>query len=502
MANARIIGVAAWATALHVSAAPAPFEVGEPGSEYVPLAFDVEDDRVYAVLEERLGDEPPRLVLVVRDAATGEHALPDIEVWNEFGQSPVPRLVAVEADTEGATILLADGPVHGIRVSSAGQIVRSRQIDIPSDPGLLHGTAGVRDHLLAVFSGGVASIDRDFVAYFVPVDRGRIGAFALEGDTLWTVHFEGRHDAVLRALSLDGSPGPFADIALPPVRSLPLLVAWPGEVVLIAATPENDWLRCVHPTGADDADCGPFNLDTRAPFLDLGTIMAQAFEVDDESYVVTMPHGCGMWIRRYGRNHEPTRLQLTPPDGNRLSSVRFAAVDGAVVGMGVRFGSGTGRQSKIHAAFGDWRPAPAEPSPVWAAACPAWKEMDFFADASADEVLDCIAAGAPVDDGGICDDGSSSPLSLAAALTDDPAVIDALIHAGADPDRQLLFGSTALHHAVSARANPRVVERLIDAGADINALDDLGKLPIDYASGDALVAEVLSNFGKDETQVR
>ena len=209
---------------------------------------------------------------------------------------------------------MAGWEVQAIRISADGRNVRSGQIDVASDPGLLHGTARIRDRLLAVFSGGVASIDQDLVAYFVPVGHGSIGAFAVEGETLWTVHFEGSHDAVLRALSLDGFPGPTRDVPLPPVRRLPLLLAWPGEAVLIAATPENDWLPCVHKPGAD-ADCSPFDLDTRSSFLGFGTTMAQEYDVDASSYAVAMPEECGTWIRRYGRDHEqissPRHLSTT-----------------------------------------------------------------------------------------------------------------------------------------------------------------------------------------------
>ena len=68
----------------------------------------------------------------------------------------------------------------------------------------------------------------------------------------------------------------------------------------------------------------------------------------------------------------------------------------------------------------------------------------------------------------------------------------------------MFFGSTALHHDVSAGASPPVVERLIDAGADVNAFDDLGKLLMDYEDGNAGVLDVLSRFKKDavETETR
>jgi uncharacterized protein len=85
-----------------------------------------------------------------------------------------------------------------------------------------------------------------------------------------------------------------------------------------------------------------------------------------------------------------------------------------------------------------------------------------------------IAAGArldPPDLGAQAQESRESLLMLAAARAD---VIDALLAAGADPNRRNAFAKTALMYAVQERNLPGV-RRLLQAGADVNAATTVGE---------------------------
>ena len=67
-----------------------------------------------------------------------------------------------------------------------------------------------------------------------------------------------------------------------------------------------------------------------------------------------------------------------------------------------------------------------------------------------------------------------SPLHSAAGSTNDPAMIVALVEAGAEldawrPGIHSPYGWTPLHLAVDSNRNPAVTAALIEAGADIHA---------------------------------
>lgn len=70
----------------------------------------------------------------------------------------------------------------------------------------------------------------------------------------------------------------------------------------------------------------------------------------------------------------------------------------------------------------------------------------------------------------------------------DPAVIAALIEAGADTEaHEPLFGMTPLHRAAAHNKNPAVAAAVLEAGANPRAKANNGKMPIDFAiDNDAL----------------
>ena len=60
----------------------------------------------------------------------------------------------------------------------------------------------------------------------------------------------------------------------------------------------------------------------------------------------------------------------------------------------------------------------------------------------------------------------STPLHLAAGSSENPAVIETLLKAGADQMARTKWKSTPLHKAAGYNENPEVVKVLIKAGAD------------------------------------
>ena len=67
-----------------------------------------------------------------------------------------------------------------------------------------------------------------------------------------------------------------------------------------------------------------------------------------------------------------------------------------------------------------------------------------------------------------------------AAQADNPAVAEALIAGGADPNARTEGALAPLHMAAGA-GSPAVVEALIAGGADMSARDESGRFPFDHA---------------------
>lgn len=70
------------------------------------------------------------------------------------------------------------------------------------------------------------------------------------------------------------------------------------------------------------------------------------------------------------------------------------------------------------------------------------------------------------------------PCPLRRSTSDNPAVVTALIDAGADVDARDLLSWTPLHDAAHATVNPAVLTVLLDAGADPAARDRFGDPPV------------------------
>ena len=101
--------------------------------------------------------------------------------------------------------------------------------------------------------------------------------------------------------------------------------------------------------------------------------------------------------------------------------------------------------------------------------CANWYTAAFFEVAEVLDVTRCLQAGADPNAGA----GSSVPhpvLHVAAANTENPAVIVALLKAGADLEARGFSGGTPLHRAAANNANLAVSGALLEAGADLNAV--------------------------------
>lgn len=139
--------------------------------------------------------------------------------------------------------------------------------------------------------------------------------------------------------------------------------------------------------------------------------------------------------------------------------------------------------------------------------CEWWGTRVFFQDNSVEGVRACLAAGANVN---YRDESGFTPLHSAAWLNPDPAVIVALVRAGADVNARDWRGpvndATPLHWAVlddpdidDFSANPAIIRTLVAAGARVNARDSQGWTPLHWAAYRAspAIVRALLDVGAD-----
>ena len=75
----------------------------------------------------------------------------------------------------------------------------------------------------------------------------------------------------------------------------------------------------------------------------------------------------------------------------------------------------------------------------------------------------------------------SNALHLAAGMSSNPKVIEALVEAGADINARNYLGETPLIMAVLQNENTRIFSQLIESGADVNICDWQGHNVMEYA---------------------
>ena len=130
-------------------------------------------------------------------------------------------------------------------------------------------------------------------------------------------------------------------------------------------------------------------------------------------------------------------------------------------------------------------------------ACTRWKTREFYERASASNVSDCLAQGS---DPQFSDADGNTPLHWAASLSSDPAVVQALAHAGGHLHARNRHGLQPLHVAAAHNEIARVLTRLVKAGADPHALTDDGRsslhLAAQYNTNPEVIDDLLS-FGLD-----
>ena len=131
--------------------------------------------------------------------------------------------------------------------------------------------------------------------------------------------------------------------------------------------------------------------------------------------------------------------------------------------------------------------------PIAATDCANWNSEEYFQAARVDDVADCLASGADLEER---DNNGQTPLHLAAGTNENPAVITALLDAGADLEARHNGGLTPLHGAAVNNENPAVISALLDAGADLKARSKGGLMGQLWLYGRANNS-LLSNIGID-----
>ena len=136
--------------------------------------------------------------------------------------------------------------------------------------------------------------------------------------------------------------------------------------------------------------------------------------------------------------------------------------------------------------------------------CKQWNTKKYFRTATVEDVTACLDGGANLDarDGSKWSDcNKCTPLHRASMYNGNPAVIEVLIKAGADPNARD-NGKKTPPHRVTGNRNPGAIRALLKAGADPNAQSEHKLAPLHYAAWsneNPAVIEALIKAGADLT---
>ena len=195
-----------------------------------------------------------------------------------------------------------------------------------------------------------------------------------------------------------------------------------------------------------------------------------------------------------GYNLDPT-LQVTTPEGRVLCDDDSGIDRDALIALGdppsgryeVRVGTNSidavGAYSELHVTEID-----SVEAAISTTGCHGWNTNGFFGSLTADDVRQCVEAGAELDARDVL---GNTPLHLAVGEGASPNVVQVLLNAGANPNVRNDYGMTPLHVVPGIETRPEVVRMLLGAGADPNARDSNGLRPLHLAAGVGASSEVV-----------
>ena len=125
-----------------------------------------------------------------------------------------------------------------------------------------------------------------------------------------------------------------------------------------------------------------------------------------------------------------------------------------------------------------------------AKSCVKWNTEAFFEHADTSDVSRCLKTKSP----NVRNTQGETPLHKAVAYNKIPAVVSALLKAGAGVNAKDVYGNTPLHEAASWNKNPAAITALVKAGAEVNAKDEFGETPLHKAASRNKNPAVITTF--------
>ncbi len=124
--------------------------------------------------------------------------------------------------------------------------------------------------------------------------------------------------------------------------------------------------------------------------------------------------------------------------------------------------------------------------------CESWNTLKFFKHARVADLSRCLKTKNP----DARDEKGRTPLHIAARHSKKPAIITALIKAGAKVSARTNLGLTPLHVAAAKNKTPAILNTLLRAGAKLNARTQIGWTPLHMAANNKITAALLDAGAK------